>query len=100
MTEGTFNISVLKNAAKRLNEVIIRYENDKSDDAIRDSVIQRFEFTYFIALKTLRKYFLERAFVIEDVNKCLLMICLEKQADFILLNPILRNGKYSEKCAT
>jgi len=58
----------LVNTINRLGEVLKRYEREKTDDVVRDSVIQRFEFTYSIALKTLRKYFIERAFVIDDVN--------------------------------
>lgn len=69
MKKGTFDITSLENASKKLGEILIRYEKDSLDDAIRDSVIQRFEFTYSIAIKTLRKYFLERAFVVEDVNQ-------------------------------
>lgn len=69
MREGTFDIISLENASKKLGEILVRYNKDTTDDAIRDSVIQRFEFVYSIALKTLRKYFLERAFVVEDVNQ-------------------------------
>ena len=69
MREETFDISSLENAAKRLGEVLIRYNSDTEDDVIRDSVIQRFEFTYSIALKTLKKYFLRSAFLSEDVNR-------------------------------
>ena len=68
MREGTFNITSLENAVKRLGEILVRYQRDVSDDGIRDAVIQRFEFTYSIALKTLRKYFIERAFVVDDVE--------------------------------
>ncbi len=63
------DLTALENSIKRLGEVLDRYKNAKNDDVIRDSVIQRFEFTYSIALKTLRKYFLERAFIVDDVNK-------------------------------
>ena len=69
MREGTFEISSLENAAARLGEILERYAKDTTDDAIRDSVIQRFEFTYAITLKTLRKYFIERAFIVDDVNQ-------------------------------
>lgn len=68
MRDGTFSISSLENAVKRLGEILARYKSDVSDDGIRDSVIQRFEFTYSIALKTLKKYFIERAFVVDDVE--------------------------------
>ena len=63
------DLTALENSLKRLGEVMERYRKDTSDDAIRDSVIQRFEFTYSITLKILRKYFIERAFVVEDINQ-------------------------------
>lgn len=68
MREGTFDILSLENAVKRLGEILVRYQKDVTDDGIRDSVIQRFEFTYSIALKTLKKYFIERAFVVDDIE--------------------------------
>lgn len=67
MREGTLDISALNNAIDRLNEVIIRYENDVTDNIIRDSLIQRFEFTYSIALKTLSKYLIEYSY--DDVKQ-------------------------------
>ncbi len=69
MKKNTLDITALINSTDRLGEVIKRFQSNKNDDAIRDSVIQRFEFTYSITLKTLRKYFLEKAFVVEDVNQ-------------------------------
>ena len=62
------DFTALENTINRLGEVLKRNKKKKTDDVVRDSVIQRFEFTYSIALKTLRKYFIERAFVIDDVN--------------------------------
>ena len=62
------DFTALENTINRLGEVLKRYKREKTDDVVRDSVIQRFEFTYSIALKALRKYFIERAFVIDDVN--------------------------------
>lgn len=69
MQKGTLDISALENAEKRLQEMLVRYRKEANDEAVRDSVIQRFEFTYSIALKTLRKYFIERAFILEEVNQ-------------------------------
>ena len=69
MREGTFDLTSFEKAIYKLNEILIRYEQNSLDDAIRDSVIQRFEFTYSLALKTLRKYFIERAFLVEDINQ-------------------------------
>ena len=69
MQKGTLDISALENAENRLNEMLARYKKEANDEAVRDSVIQRFEFTYSMALKTLRKYFIERAFILEEVNQ-------------------------------
>lgn len=69
MQKGTLDISALENAENRLNEMLARYKKEANDEAVRDSIIQRFEFTYSIALKTLRKYFIERAFILEEVNQ-------------------------------
>jgi len=69
MKEDTFDFSALEKALTKLEEVIIRFEQNKNDDAIRDSVIQRFEFTYSVTLKIIRKYFIDRAFIIENVNQ-------------------------------
>ena len=69
MQEGTFSISALENAHKRLGDVLKIFVENENDDIVRDSVIQRFEFTYSIALKTLKKYFEGVAFVMEDVQQ-------------------------------
>lgn len=69
MQEGTFSISALENVHKRLGDVLKIFVENENDDIVRDSVIQRFEFTYFIALKTLKKYFEGVAFVMEDVQQ-------------------------------
>lgn len=69
MQEGTFSISALENAHKRLGYVLKIFVENENDDIVRDSVIQRFEFTYSIALKTLKKYFEGVAFVMEDVQQ-------------------------------
>ena len=69
MQEGTFSISALENVHKRLGDVLKIFVENENDDIVRDSVIQRFEFTYSIALKTLKKYFESVAFVMEDVQQ-------------------------------
>ena len=88
MIEGTLDINALEKAFGKLGEIITRYEQDKSDDALRDSLIQRFEFTYSIALKTLRKYLIDRAFVVEEVNQMSFndMIRTSNQLDLLKSN--------------
>ena len=50
------DISPLTNAIARLDEGIARYQMDISDKQIRDGLIQRFEFTYELSHKMLKRY--------------------------------------------
>ncbi len=50
------NIQPLINAINRLSEGWQRYLQDTSDEQIRDGLIQRFEFTYEISHKILKRY--------------------------------------------
>ena len=52
----TLDISPFTNAIARLDEGIARYQTDISDKQIRDGLIQRFEFTYELAHKMLKRY--------------------------------------------
>lgn len=49
------DFSPLTNAVARLGEGLMRYSADPSDTQIRDGLIQRFEFTYDLAHKLLRR---------------------------------------------
>lgn len=49
------DISPLVNAIERLDEGLKRYNADTSDTQIRDGLIQRFEFTYDLAHKMIRR---------------------------------------------
>ncbi|WP_386697871.1 MULTISPECIES: nucleotidyltransferase substrate binding protein [unclassified Lonepinella] len=50
------DFSPLINAIERLKEGLIRYQTDISDIQIRDGLIQRFEFTYELSHKMLKRY--------------------------------------------
>lgn len=50
------NLTPLENAVARLGEGLQRYQLDVSDSQIRDGLIQRFEFSYEIAHKMLKRY--------------------------------------------
>lgn len=54
------DLSPLERAVQRLDEGLSRYQQDISDIQIRDGLIQRFEFTYEISHKMLKR-FLEMA---------------------------------------
>ena len=50
------DISVFIKAITRLSEGYTRYHLDVSDEQLRDGLIQRFEFTYELACKMLKRY--------------------------------------------
>ncbi|NRQ41676.1 nucleotidyltransferase substrate binding protein [Rheinheimera sp. YQF-2] len=52
----SLDISPLMNAIARLSEGLQRYRQDISDIQIRDGLVQRFEFTYEISHKMLKRY--------------------------------------------
>jgi nucleotidyltransferase substrate binding protein (TIGR01987 family) len=60
--EGTavkLDITALSNALMRLREGLARCEREPTDEQLRDGLIQRFEFTYELSHKMLRRYLRE-----------------------------------------
>lgn len=55
MSEPNIKVDNFKNALSRLKEGIAKY--NENDDLLRDGVIQRFEFTFELAWKTLKAVF-------------------------------------------
>ena len=51
------DIEPLVNASKRLTEGWERYQTNIQDIQIRDGLIQRFEFTYEISHKMIKRFF-------------------------------------------
>lgn len=56
MSDDKPDINPFERAIQRLEEGLKRYQSDISDLQIRDGLIQRFEFTYELSYKTLRRY--------------------------------------------
>lgn len=56
MADEKLDLSPLERAIERLNEGWTRYQQDISDTQIRDGLIQRFEFTYEISHKMLKRF--------------------------------------------
>lgn len=52
----SLDLTPLNNAVHRLDEGLARYQAETSDIQIRDGLIQRFEFTYELSHKMLRRY--------------------------------------------
>ena len=61
------DITSFENALNSLKEVIKVYNSDDTNLITRDSMIQRFEYTYSIALKMIKRFFSQGAFV-ENVD--------------------------------
>lgn len=61
------DITSFENALNSLKEVIEVYNFDETNLITRDSMIQRFEYTYSIALKMIKRFFSQGAFV-ENVD--------------------------------
>src|SRR5215468_10465830 len=59
----------LGNAAQRLREGLTRHEREPSDEQVRDGLIQRFEFTYELSHRMLRRYLRESAASPDDVER-------------------------------
>ncbi|HYM72620.1 MAG TPA: HI0074 family nucleotidyltransferase substrate-binding subunit [Stellaceae bacterium] len=63
----TLDTTSLGNAVQRLREGLARYEREATDEQIRDGLIQRFEFTYELSHKMLRRYLMQTAASPDDV---------------------------------
>jgi len=62
------DLTSFSNALNSLVEVIDVYNADKNNLITRDSMIQRFEYTYSLALKMLKRYFAASAFVGDNIE--------------------------------
>ena len=56
MSKLQTKLTNFRNALRRLSEAVIELEKSGSSDVVRDGVIQRFEFTYELAWKTIKEY--------------------------------------------
>jgi nucleotidyltransferase substrate binding protein (TIGR01987 family) len=59
----------LDNAVRRLREGLARCEREPADEQVRDGLIQRFEFTYELSHKMLRRYLKEIAASPEEIDR-------------------------------
>jgi nucleotidyltransferase substrate binding protein (TIGR01987 family) len=63
------DITSFANAVRRLREDLVRYERDATDEQIRDGLIQRFEFTYELSHKVLRRFLKEIAASPDEIDR-------------------------------
>ena len=59
----------LDNAVERLREGLARHQREPNDEQIRDGLIQRFEFTYELSHRMLKRYLRETAASPDDVER-------------------------------
>jgi nucleotidyltransferase substrate binding protein (TIGR01987 family) len=52
------DLDLLRRCLERLDAMLERWKREPEDEAVRDSVIKRFELTYELAVKTLLRYLL------------------------------------------
>ena len=50
------DITSFENALNSLVDILVRYDKDPADIVVRDAAIQRFEYTYSLALKMLSRF--------------------------------------------
>jgi nucleotidyltransferase substrate binding protein (TIGR01987 family) len=63
------DVTPLANATVRLREGLARHRAEPQDEQLRDGLIQRFEFTYELSHKTLRRYLQEHSPSSEEVAR-------------------------------
>jgi nucleotidyltransferase substrate binding protein (TIGR01987 family) len=63
------DITSLGNAVGRLREGLARSEREQNDEQLRDGLIQRFEFTYELSHKMLRRYLKETAASPDEIDR-------------------------------
>ena len=56
MSNNKPEITPFERAIQRLEEGLVRYRSDTADTLVRDGLIQRFEFTYELGHKILKRY--------------------------------------------
>lgn len=64
----TIDLTSFENAINSLEDVINVYNSDKSNLYMRDSMIQRFEYTYSLSIKMIKRYFAKSAFEKENLD--------------------------------
>lgn len=62
------DLNAFEKALASLFEVIQVYNSDTSNLITRDSMIQRFEYTYALSLKMIKRFFSNGAFVFENID--------------------------------
>lgn len=65
---GILDLTSFENVINSLADVINVYNSDITNIYMRDSMIQRFEYTYSLSLKMIKRYFSQSAFEKENLD--------------------------------
>ena len=87
------DLTSFEEAIKRLDEGLARYQGDITDTQIRDGLIQRFEFTYELAHKTLKRYLESAAPNPEDIDRMAFQDLIRTANEQTLLRGEWKNWK-------
>jgi nucleotidyltransferase substrate binding protein (TIGR01987 family) len=68
-TAPQLDISSLANAVARLREGLERHQREPADDQLRDGLIQRFEYTYELCHRMLKRFVRQTAASPQDVDR-------------------------------
>ena len=71
------DFALIEKVIKSLDEIIERYNRESYDDAVRDALIQRFDYTYSLSLKYLNRF---------------LKLMLPESEDNLTFNEIIREA--------
>ena len=63
------DVTPLRNAVLRLREGLARHRAEPADEQLRDGPIQRFEFTYEVSHRTLRRYLMQTAASADKIER-------------------------------
>ncbi|MBP3847499.1 nucleotidyltransferase substrate binding protein [bacterium] len=63
----TLDLTSFENAINSLNSIVVRFEREKDID-LRDAVIQRFEYTYSMSLKMIKRFLKQNDISEDEIN--------------------------------
>src|SRR6266481_3249701 len=63
------DLTSLANAVARLREGLARHRHEPADEQLRDGLIQRFEFTYELSHRTLKRFLKDGAASPDDIEQ-------------------------------
>jgi nucleotidyltransferase substrate binding protein (TIGR01987 family) len=63
------DVTPLRNAVQRLREGLARHLAEPADEQLRDGLIQRFEFTYELSHRTLKRYLAQSAPSADEIER-------------------------------